>query len=179
MIATGSREMADKARALRNHGQDATKTTVDFIMPGLNYRMTEFQAVLGNAALGRLRDGIETRKALAGRYDDLLADCVEVPHVPDKSDPVYQSYVVLLPGAKGSSRDGLIAEMRDAGVEATIGTWSIPTTTFYRTRYGYDDSSFPVSSDVFARSLAIPLHERLSADDQSRVAEVLRAAVDR
>jgi len=70
-------------------------------------------------------------------------------------------------------------DLAAAGVEATIGTWSVPTTTYYRERYGYAAGSYPVTSRVFERSLAIPLHENLDEDDQSHVADALRVAVSR
>jgi len=179
MIATDDQRLADASRTLRNHGQDATNPTVDFVVPGLNYRMTEFQATLGSAALRRLEESIAVRRRLAARYDSLLADCVEVPHVPAASKPAYQSYVVLLAAAIAVRRSELIGLLRDQEVEATIGTWSIPTTTYYRRRYGYDERSFPVTSDVFARSLALPMHEKITAEDQARVSEALHGAIAR
>jgi dTDP-4-amino-4,6-dideoxygalactose transaminase len=178
MIATDDTRLATASRTLRNHGQDPASTTIDFVLPGLNYRMTEFQATLGSAALQRLEEGIAARRRLAARYDALLSDCVDVPYVPPSCAPVYQSYVVLLPESAAASRPALIEQMRARGVETTIGTWSIPTTSYYRRRYGYDEGTFPVTSEVFARSLALPMHEKLSADDQSHVSEALHAALD-
>jgi perosamine synthetase len=49
VINTNDPILAKKLRALRNHGLDPDSPTPDFILPGLNYRMTEFQAALGRA----------------------------------------------------------------------------------------------------------------------------------
>jgi dTDP-4-amino-4,6-dideoxygalactose transaminase len=177
MIVTGDGELAARCRALRNHGLDASAPAPDFILPGLNYRMTEFQAVLGSAALQQLPQSIARRRELAARYDALLADVVAVPLVPGASGHVYQSYVVLLPAAAAARRADIIAALAQRDVESTIGTWAIPTTTYYRKRYGYTEESFPVTSEVFARSLSLPLHDKLSARDQETVAEALRAVL--
>ncbi len=177
MIVTNDPQLAEVARALRNHGQDPTKSSPDFILPGFNYRMTEFQAVLGRTALRRLVEGIAVRRSLAARYNQLLADFVEAPLIPDPSDHAFQSYVVLLPRDVAGSRAELIVELADNGVEATIGTWSIPTTTYYRERYGYTDDSFPVTDEVFRRALALPMHEKLTPEDTDLVADALRAAI--
>ncbi len=177
MIATDDQRLADTSRTLRNHGQDATNPAIDFVLAGLNYRMTEFQATLGSAALRRLDDGIAKRRLLARRYDELLADCVDVPHAAKDASPVYQSYVVLLPEAVAGHRSALIDRLRDDGVEATIGTWSIPTTSYYRRRYGYDSRTCPITSGVFERSLALPMHEKLSDDDQMQVSGALHTAI--
>ena len=179
MVVTNDGAVARAVRTFCNHGQDPGSAPPDFVAPGLNYRMTEFQAVLGAAALPRLNEGIARRRAAAARYDLLLDGLVEVPLVSDDSQPAYQSYVVLLPAEIAAAREDLIGDLAAAGVEATIGTWSIPTTTYYRERYGYAAGSYPVTSRVFERSLAIPLHENLDEDDQSHVADALRAAVSR
>lgn len=177
MIVTADAHLAATSRALRNHGQDATASSPDFVLPGLNYRMTEFQAVLGSAALRQLPQSITRRRELAARYDELLADIVEVPKVPEASGHVYQSYVVLLPVAVAKARAEIIAALAQRGVESNIGTWSIPTTTYYRKRYGYVDESFPVTSEVFALSLSLPLHDKLTAQDQFEVVAALGAVL--
>ena len=51
-------------------------------------------------------------------------------------------------------------------------------TTYYRKRYGYTDTSYPVTSNVFARSLALPMHEKLTEADVETVSSVLHEAVD-
>lgn len=178
MIVTRERNNAAAMRAFRNHGLDPDAAAPDFAAVGLNYRMTDFQAVLGNVALGDLEGGISQRRRLAKRYDELLADMVEVPRAAPQSGHVYQSYVVLLGPGEARVRPQLIAALAERGVESTIGTWAIPTTSFYRRRYGYTEESFPVTSDVFARSLSLPLHEGIEADDQDQVVEALREAFE-
>jgi dTDP-4-amino-4,6-dideoxygalactose transaminase len=178
MLVTADAQLADAARALRNHGLAPDAPSPDFILPGFNYRMTEFQAVLGSSALQRLPGSIATRRALAARYDDLLAGLVEVPRVPPQSGHVYQSYVVLLPAELAGRRAEIIAALAERGVESTIGTWAIPTTTFYRQHYGYGPDSFPVTTEVFRRALSLPLHDKISAQDQRDVTAALAEVLD-
>jgi dTDP-4-amino-4,6-dideoxygalactose transaminase len=179
MIVTGDAKLAAAARTLRNHGQEAGSSPPNFVVPGFNYRMTEFQAVLGATALGRLAGNVTARRRFAAHYDELLAGCVETPAVPAGSEHVYQSYVTLLPPAAAAGRGELIGRLAAGGVEAQIGTYNIPMTTYYRERYGYDAASFPVTGDVHARALALPMHEKLEAADRERVAELLREELDR
>jgi dTDP-4-amino-4,6-dideoxygalactose transaminase len=49
--------------------------------------------------------------------------------------------------------------------------------TYFRTRYGYQTGDFPVTDQVFARSLTLPLHERLSEQEQEQVVQHLQEAV--
>ena len=95
--------------------------------------------------------------------------------MPAGSEPVYQSYVVLLPA--GADRPAVLADLRDAGVEATVGTYHMPMTDFFRTRDGYAAGDFPAADAVFARAVTLPLHEGLTEADQARVADALLAAL--
>jgi dTDP-4-amino-4,6-dideoxygalactose transaminase len=46
-----------------------------------------------------------------------------------------------------------------------------------RERFGFSEGMCPVSEDASARTMAIPFHARLSADDQERVVEALAAVL--
>jgi dTDP-4-amino-4,6-dideoxygalactose transaminase len=48
-----------------------------------------------------------------------------------------------------------------------------------RERYGFAEGLCPVAEDASTRTLALPFHTAIHADDQERVAGALRAAVTR
>jgi dTDP-4-amino-4,6-dideoxygalactose transaminase len=50
----------------------------------------------------------------------------------------------------------------------------MPLTTYFRTRYGYRHGDFPAADDIFARALALPLHDGLTEDQQATVVAELR-----
>lgn len=175
VVTTDDDALARHVRALRNHGQDPEASAPDFVMPGFNYRLTEFQAALGLTQMAKLDRIVAARRRLAARYDRLLAETpLQAPVVAAASRPVYQSYVTLLPAAAAPRRDELIRRLRERGVEAAIGTWHMPLTTYFRTRYGYRRGDFPVAEEVFARSLTLPLHEELTEGEQEEVVGALR-----
>lgn len=170
IITTNDPELAHRLRALRNHGLDPDASSPDFIFPGFNYRMTEFQASLGHSQISKLDRIIGARRQLSSQYDELLADTwIQAPVVPLASWPVYQSYVVLLPEKTTLKRAALIAHLKEKGIETNIGTWHMPLTSFFSARYGYLPGNYPITDQVFARSLTLPLHEYLSYDDQKYV----------
>ena len=55
---------------------------------------------------------------------------------------------------------------------------SIHLQPYMRERYGFSEGLCPVSEDASARTMAIPFHARLLLEDQERVVEALRAALD-
>ena len=176
-IVTNDERHARYLRALRNHGQDFEAGTPDqFVMPGFNNRMTEFQAALGVTQMGKLARVVEARRTLAQRYDILLDPMLARAgaRAPDERH-VFQSYVVLLPRESASERAALIADLRARGVEAQIGTWHMPLVTYYRTRYGHQVGDFPVCDDVAARALTLPLYEGMTLEEQQAVADALAA----
>ncbi|MBW1899933.1 MAG: DegT/DnrJ/EryC1/StrS family aminotransferase, partial [Deltaproteobacteria bacterium] len=130
IITTDDPESAKRMRALRNHGQDPEAASPEFIMPGFNYRMTEFQAALGVSQMSKLDRIIMARRQRARIYTELLDDTpLKAPKVFEGSNPVYQSYVVLLPEHIAFHRRALIEKLKDKGIETTIGTWNMPLTT--------------------------------------------------
>lgn len=177
IISTNNTQLANKMRALRNHGADPTANRVDFVMPGFNYRLTEFQAAMGVTQMDKVDRIIEARRERAHHYDDLLAKTpFTAPYVPDGSDPVYQSYVVLVP--ENVDRQIVMNHLHKKDIQCTIGTYHMPMTTYFRTRYGYQTGDFPVTDDVFARSLTLPLHEFLTEEEQQQVVDALCSALD-
>jgi dTDP-4-amino-4,6-dideoxygalactose transaminase len=178
MIAGNDGELIRRLKALRNHGQDPHSPSPDFILPGLNYRMTEFQAALGITQMKKLDHIISSRKKLAQDYEEFLRETsLTIPVVPPGHSPVFQSYVVLLPKEDSAFRNDLIARLKEGGVEAAIGTWNMPMTSFFRARYGFKKGDFPVAEHVFARSLTLPLYAHMTRSDQEKVTGELKKSL--
>jgi perosamine synthetase len=178
IITTDDDGLARRLRALRNHGQDPEAAGPDFVMPGFNYRLTDIQAALGLTQLRKLDRIVMARRELAARYDGLLAGgSMEVPFVAPGSLPVYQSYVALLPDADAERRTEIMSQLKSQGIETAIGTWHMPLTTYFRSRYGFRPGDFPASEQVFRRALTLPLHEGIHADEQAFVVQRLLACL--
>lgn len=170
MITTQDLKLARTLRAMRNHGLDPEAASLDFIMPGFNYRMTEFQAALGLTQMAKLDRIISARRRLAARYDELLQGTpITAPFVAANSYAVYQSYVALLPEHLAPKRRLLIDELKAKGIETTIGTYNIPLTTYYRHRYGYKTRDFLMSDRAFKAALTLPVYEGLTEAQQIKV----------
>ena len=75
----------------------------------------------------------------------------------------WQAYVIQV-----DDRDRVLAELRAQGIEAQIGTYSLPLLGAYR-----DQGEFPGARRVFERALALPFHTRLTEGELDRVAEAL------
>ena len=178
IITTDDGALARRLRMLRNHGIDPAAFTPDFVLPGYNLRLTEFQAALGMTQMDKLESIIGCRRALAARYDGLFAESgLDVPTALHETAHVYQSYVVLLPEGLAPRRAEIIDALRTCGIETTIGTHHMPLTTYFQRWGGFAPGDFPVTDAIAARALTLPLHSFLEAEQQERVAAELLALV--
>lgn len=174
VITTSNPDLARAVRILRNHGQDPDAATPDFVRPGYNVRLTEFQAALGTTQMAKLERVVESRRQAAAVYDLLLQNTIiDVPRALDGSRHVYQSYVVQLPATAVARRTKIIAALKDRGIETTIGTYHMPLTTYFRTHYSFTPGDFPVTDAVAARALSLPLYEGLAEEQQAEVVQAL------
>lgn len=175
IITTADAGLAKRMRALRNHGLDPDAPTVDFIDAGFNLRLTEFQAALGSTQMTKLERIVTARRRAAARYDQLLATHLpgSAPRALEPLAHVYQSYVVLLPAEAAPQRGVLITTMKERGIETTIGTYHMPLTSYFRRTIGHKPGDFPVTDDIAARALSLPLFETISVEQQETVVRTL------
>ncbi len=179
VITTDDASLARKLRILRNHGQDPDAPVPDFIAPGHNMRLTEFQAALGVTQMRKVQRIIDSRCAQAARYDELLnGSGLVAPGKLADSRHVYQSYVVLLPKEVSTARGEIIKALKAQGIETTIGTYHLPLTSYFRKRGGFKIGDFPVTDDISTRALSLPLFEALTPEQQREVTTALLTTVD-
>jgi perosamine synthetase len=165
-VTTNVAEHAAAVRRLRNHGI-STEGGFDIAEPGFNYRLSDVLCAIGLAQLRRLDELWEARHRLAKAYTERLESIVETP-APAKGDRHgWQAYVVQL-----DRRDRALEALRDAGIEAQIGTYAVHRLSAYR-----DQGPYPGADSCYERALALPFHLRLTESDLDRVAEVLDAVV--
>ncbi len=171
-IATDDDDVAQLALALRNHGQ--RPGTTDFVMPGFNYRLTEFQAALGASQLVRFEATIKRRRQIAALYNSHLAslDFIGPPLEMRGIGTNYQTYVAY---ASDNRRDALMAHLKEAGIASGIGTYSIPHTTCYSRKYGYGSEDFPCSLDSYENLISLPLYEDMDEADIMAVVSAIKS----
>jgi dTDP-4-amino-4,6-dideoxygalactose transaminase len=180
IISTNDSALARRLRILRNNGLDPNSPTPDFVAPGYNLRLTEFQAALGRTQLSKLERIVEKRRALAANYGNLLKGTnIATPKALEDSSHVYQSYVVLLPPPIAPHRPEVIEILKERGIETTIGTYHMPLTTYFRGWGHFKKGDFPVTDDIASRAMTLPLYESLSFDQQEFIVSSLNDLIDK
>ena len=146
---------------------------MDFVAAGFNYRMTDFQAVLGTSQLKRLPGIIKTKQELAQVYfEELDASRVQLPSIPEDSDHTWQTFHVLLPDDLDQAQ--VIAQLRARGIGTNYGAQCIPYQTYYAEKYQLDcQANFPNALRSFKKGLALPIYEKLSPTDIRYISQQL------
>jgi perosamine synthetase len=177
-VAVASDQEWELLKSLSNQGRSDSGEWLTHARLGYNYRLGDLAAALGLAQLERLDEILAGRGEVAARYGALLAG-VEGVDVPVPDDEAHRRswfvYVVKLP--LGSDRNGVIARLAAAGVASKPYLPSIHLQPYYRERFGFRDGMLPVAEDVSSRTLALPFHSRLPAEDQERVVDALVRAL--
>jgi perosamine synthetase len=159
-VTTDEAEIDLAVRRLRHHGWERMGE-----MPhvGFNYRLPDVLCALGIPQLARLEELLQARERVAEWYRERLAELVLVPRAAEGDRHGWQAYVVQI-----DRRDGALATLREAGIEAQIGTWALHRLDPYRSQ-----SPFPGADRAFERALARPLATTTTEAEVDRVCRVL------
>lgn len=177
MIMTDDDRLAEKIATLRSHGGRRLEWYVEFIDFGFNYRMSDVLAALGVAQMNRLQWLIDGKRKRASELSHLLADVdgLQLPVEPPEHFHTYQSFVTVLDDR--FDRDAIIAQMREKGVETTIGTYAMHSQPSYSKRFGYREGDCPVSHRLYQQSLTLPLYPQMTTSDVECVAQSLKSVL--
>ena len=162
--------------SLRNHGQVKYETGLDFIAPGLNYRMTDFQAALALGQLKRFNQELDKRKKLAYQYIQLLQNDnnLQIPcYVEGHS---WQSFMIVL--GEDLRRPLIVERLAAKGIETNLGAYALNCLSYYMNKYRYDQSIFKIAAMLYERGLVLPIYGKLQASDVEYISESLLSALE-
>jgi perosamine synthetase len=178
VVTTWSEETWKLLKSLRNQGRADGGGWLDHARLGFNYRIDDIRAAIGIGQLEKLDRILAGRAEVAARYTELLVDVdgLGVP-CPDDDDHERSWFVYVVELPEGTDREAVIAVLEAHGIGTARYLPCIHLQSYMRERYGFTDGMCPVAEAMSARTLALPFHARLAADDQEFVADTLRRAL--
>lgn len=168
---TNDGDLAEILRSVAFHGKGASQ--YDNVRIGLNSRLDTIQAAILLEKLSILEEEMEMRQDVARRYSDGLGNLVKVPVIPAGNRSAWAQYAIE-------------TEHRDA-VRQALKENDIPTMVYYEkplhqqkaySRYKRASGGLSVSETLPDRILCLPMHPYLKRDDQERIIDVIRGAVE-
>jgi len=169
MVTTNDSKLADKVKMIRNHGR-AAYGPAEIVELGFNYRMTDIHAVIGLVQLKHLSEYVKRRNSLAELYAGQLAKIgwVKPQEVRDGNLCSYYVYNVKLEDDAPITRDELASKLNQKGIGTSILYHPIHLQPFYSKLYK-KASAFPVAKELGEKTIALPMHNNLSAEDVKNV----------
>ncbi len=168
-VFVNDRDLADKLRSIRVHGQGTDK--YDNVRIGINGRMDTLQAAVLLSKLEIFDEELELRNLVARRYQNGLQEKFVTPFVAANRTSVWAQYSLLT-----ANRETCLRTLKDHGIPAAI-YYPIPIHRQAAYRHFHHGPSLPVCEDLAERIFSIPMHPYLSTADQQIIIDVLNSSV--
>lgn len=189
MLTIADPDTVRRCDAFRNHGavmpkqepgQEYSSVGASYSMAGLNYRLTDIQAALGNAQLNRLDFLLSDRKRCAEYYAHHLRDVdwLQLPKTPEHMTHGWQSYVTIVASEKPTlenvqelhaERNKLMAFLQERGIATRPGTHAPAHLEYFADKYQIGPQNFPQSYLADRLTMALPLYPGMSEEQLAHV----------
>jgi perosamine synthetase len=165
IITTDDDDIADRCRAIRNHGQSRRYYHETF---GLNWRMTDLFAAIGLAQLESLEGWTEQRIHNAVALSERITRA-ETPRVRAGDRHVFHQYTVRVSG----DRDAIQQQLQERGIGSAVH-YPVPIHHQPIIRdLGFGEADAPVAEQAAHSVLSLPVHPGLSDDNIDYIATTL------
>jgi UDP-2-acetamido-2-deoxy-ribo-hexuluronate aminotransferase len=168
-LFTANDEYAEKIKMMRVHGQNK-RYHHRYI--GMGGRLDTLQAAVLLAKLPRYAEELKGRQAVADKYSELLGEKITRPIVKGDRSSVWAQYTVRV-----QRRDQVQESLKVAGVPTAVH-YPMPLHQQECFAYlGLAEGQFPISEQVAAEVMSLPMNPFLLDDEIAYVAEKLIAAL--
>jgi perosamine synthetase len=176
MITVSNQEQLELARILRDHGM-SPKRKYWHEHAGYNFRMTNIQAAIGVAQMGRFEEIQARRTTIFGIYDSALGDSKILNLLPrnEWSTNSKWLYTLRLLSDSPNARDRLISEMSNKGFEIRTGFFPLHEMPPYR-RYSF--GAYAISTMIANQLICLPTYPDLEDEVAWQLATLLRSLAE-
>ena len=148
-------------------------------VPGINGKMSEFNAAFGLLQLKHIELALTKRRAIDRHYREALADLPGITCLPHGAGVIPNGayFPILVGPAFPLRRDELYQKLRDAGIIARRYFYPlISDFPMYRTMPSADPANLPAASQIASQVLCLPIFPDLSAEQMERIVGVILRA---
>jgi len=146
---------------------------------GFKYNMMDLQAAIGIHQLRRIEDNWQKRRRLFDIYHDAFVDLpVQLPVADDSTGrPACHLYPILLEESLPVSRDAFMMKAHQAGIGTGVHYLSIPTHRYYREKFGWKETDYPVAERIGRTTVSLPFSPSLTESEIARIIACTRQLV--
>lgn len=175
MLTTDSREIADIASTVRNHGENRLYQSS---MLGHNYRMPELEAAIGYVQLKKLPKFLEERAKNAKILTEALSSVneIQLPLETRNYKQGWYVYTVRLRGTNSAKRDSVVRRIREHRVDCQIYyPRPVHLQPYYRKTFG--SLKLPKTETAARQVFSLPIHPALSENELKRIVDSVKSAL--
>ena len=189
MVVTRSPELASRMRLMRLHGinrdafdrftAEAPSWYYEIVAPGFKYNMTDIAASIGIHQLRKAHSFQQKRAYLASIYDKTLADLPLIlpSHAPAGDAHAWHLYVVQLSDDAKVLRDVFVQRLFAQGVGCSVHYIPLHLQPYWRDSCDLRPEMFPISQNIYERTVSLPLYSRMVEEDVLRVVAAVKYAL--
>jgi len=169
-VFTDDDDLAARVKSLRVHGE-SPDDKYDARHIGITGRLDSIQAAVLLEKIKIFPEEIAVRQAVAARYTEGLGGCAITPKAGNESTSVWAQYTIRLPRGR---RDPLGAALKSQGIPTAIYyAKPLHRQEAYR-EFPIADGGVPVSEQLAAEVISLPMHAYLEESVQDRIVEAIR-----
>ena len=183
LMVTNNIELYQKVLLMRSHGLKVWDGPFDdirgpwhreMVEEGSNYRITEFQCMLGVSQLKKIDRFIAHRARLASHYFLRLKNArLRLQTQSDRCESAWHMMIIQLELENISkSKLEIYHELQKRSIYPSLHYYPIPLHAFYR-KLGFREGMFPVAEDYYRRAFSMPLHVGLDVNDVDYICDSL------
>lgn len=168
MITTDDDKMAEKCYSFKHFGAKGAA----FETIGTNYKLSNVLGAIGLIQMKKLENIIKTRIEKASIYREMLTkiDGIIPAYEGKGTRQTFQSYTCFV--EKDGYRDKIRNALAQENIQSQIGTYALHLEPAYRNMKKI--GNLENSKSLFNNALTLPLHSKLTTDDQKKVCSVIK-----
>ena len=168
MVVSSDESFITRVKRLRVHGSREQYIHEEV---GFNSRLDSLQAAILRVKLRKLDSWLDARRVVAKRYNEaFLGIPVKTPKIDDGNAHTYHQYTMTV-----DDRDGLMKYLNERGIGSRV---YYPVPMHLQPCYkdmGHKKGDFPVSEEVSASALSIPVYPELSEEKIEYIIDTVKS----
>ena len=183
MVIVSDKKLHRKIKILSTQGMMADAWTRNrrphrsrIVAPGFKYNMTDISAALGLAQLPQVENRWARRRELWNAYNEQLRELpLAPPAEPERhTRHAYHLYSVVMREPQVLTRRELRTALRLENIGTGIHFEPVHREPYYRRRFGFDSSDFPVATSIGESNISLPLSSSMDVADVAGVCRAMR-----
>ena len=179
MITTNNANLAERARSLKSLAFGKSNKFMHTEV-GYNYRMTNLQAAIGCAQMGKIENIISRKREIAAFYTERLSalDMLQLPIEKSYARNVYWMYHINLLGPAGAKREFIMKKLLEFGIETREGFIPYNMQEIFINKGLVKPQDCPKANRIALSSFYLPSGPCLKEEELEYVADKLKLAMD-